>query len=79
MELIDALNRFDEFLDLGREKCQQLLGHHSGLRLDDVGGAEHLDDAAFEKVKEGPIGLLDANGNPTISSPPERGVSPIDL
>ena len=51
LELITALERFDEFLDIGREKCASLLGHY--VTTADLAGDE-LSAEALAQLKSGP-------------------------
>jgi hypothetical protein len=51
LELIAALDRFDEFLDIGREKCAHLLGRYSGV---DVVGVDELSAEALAHLQAGP-------------------------
>eukprot|EP01043_Picozoa_sp_COSAG02_P026734 COSAG02_NODE_1548_length_11970_cov_43.634235_9_plen_234_part_00 len=50
-ELVAALDRFDEFLDIGREKCAHLLERYSTV---DMVGVDELSAEAFAQLQTGP-------------------------
>ena len=68
-ELVAVLDRFDEFLDIGREKCAHLLARYSTV---DVVGADELSAEALAQLQTGPRRSR-FEMQPTTPPPPTNG------
>ena len=69
LDLISPLNRFDEFLDLGREKCAHLLERYAAV---DLAGVDELSADALAQLQSGPK-LTPFQAHPLSPPPPKSG------